>query len=45
MRNKTAVPECPQQLVDLLHRLAVRDVNVNGIVETVGFFGETTGKS
>ena len=45
MGNKTPVPERPQQVIDLLHRLAVRDVNVNRIVETVGFFGESTGKS
>jgi len=45
MGNKTAVPEGPQQVIDLLHGLTVRDVNVDGIVETVGFFGESTGKS
>ena len=45
MGDKTSVPECPQQVIDLLHGLAVRDVNVHGIVEAVCFFGESTGKS
>ena len=45
MGNKTPVPEGPQQIIDLFHGMTVRGVNVDGIVETIGFFGETAGKS
>lgn len=43
--NETPVPECPQQVIDLLHRLTIRGVNVDGIVETIGFLGKAAGKS
>jgi hypothetical protein len=31
MGNEAAVPECPQQVIDLLHRLTIRGVNVDGV--------------
>lgn len=45
MGNKTPVPERPQQIIDLLDSLSVSDDYVDGIIETIGFFGETAGKS
>ncbi len=45
MGNKTPVPESPQQIIDLRHGLLVRRVNVDRIIETIGFFSETAGKS
>jgi hypothetical protein len=43
--HKTSVPECPQELIHLLCRLAIGGMNVDGIVETIGFLGKAAGKS
>ncbi len=45
MRNKASIPERPQQVINLLHCLLIRGVNVNRIVEPVGFFGKAARKS
>ena len=43
--HETSIAKCPQQLIDLFHRLPIRGVNVDGIVESIGFLGEPAGKS
>lgn len=43
--NETAIPEGPQQVIDVARGLVIRDVNVDGIVQLVGFFCETAGKA
>ena len=45
MWHKAAVPERPQQIIDLLYGLPVRGVNMDCIVESVGFFSQSAGKS
>ncbi len=45
MGNKTTVPEGPQKIIDLLDSLSVRGDYVDGMIETIGFFGETAGES
>ena len=41
---EAAVPEGPQQFVNSLHHLTIRDVDVDGILQTIGFLGEPAGK-
>lgn len=43
--HKTSVPECPQEVIHLLYRLAIGGMNVDSIVETIGFLGKAAGKS
>lgn len=43
--HETPVAEGPEQVVELLHGGAIRDVNVDGVVQAIGFLGEPAGES
>ena len=45
VRHEAAVAEGPQEVVQLLHALRIGCMNVDGVIQAIGFFGQPAGKS